>query len=174
MSKNIVIVILIIVVAGLVVILLQKKPSLQPQNDNKTSILQEKSNDKNIASGVTLNLSGQKLDKLPAYVLVRYDLEELDISNNNITGALPSEIGKLKKLKILKANDNEMTGIPAEVGQLNNLEVLDLSNNQLTGLPNELANLKKLRMLNLSGNNYSKQDLDVIKKGLSTDVRIIL
>jgi Leucine-rich repeat (LRR) protein len=67
-----------------------------------------------------------------------------------------------------------MTGVPAEVGQLSKLEVLDLSNNQLTGLPNELANLKKLKTLNLSGNAYSVQDLDVIRRGLSPDVNIIL
>jgi leucine-rich repeat protein SHOC2 len=122
----------------------------------------------------SLNLSNQGLDKLPSYVLVRLDLQELNISNNRLTGALPSEIGRLKKLKILNASNNLMTGVPAEVGQLSELEVLDLSNNQLTGLPNELANLKKLKTLNLSGNNYSVQDLDVIRRGLSPSVNIIL
>jgi Leucine-rich repeat (LRR) protein len=121
-----------------------------------------------------LDISGQGLDKLPAYVLNLTGLEELNISNNNITGALPSQMQNLRKLKILNASNNLMTGVPAEIGQLSNLEILDLSNNQLTGLPNELANLKKLKVLNLSGNNYSVQDLEVIKRGLSSTVQIIL
>jgi Leucine-rich repeat (LRR) protein len=122
----------------------------------------------------SLNLSGQGLEKLPSYVLSRTDLEELNISNNKLTGALPSEIGKLKRLKVLNASNNLMTGVPAEIGHLPDLEILDLSSNELTGLPNELAELKKLKVLNLSGNDYSKQDLDIIRKGLSPDVNIIL
>jgi CCR4-NOT transcription complex subunit 6 len=146
-----------------------------PQIGSKTgSTQQEATTIPTIQTGSSLNLSGKGLDKLPSYVLSRFDLVELNISNNLITGALPSEIGKLRNLKVLNASNNLMTGVPAEVGQLTNLEVLDLSNNQLTGLPNELANLKKLKTLNLSGNNYSVQDLDVIKRGLSPDVNIIL
>lgn len=121
-----------------------------------------------------MDLSGQGLEKLPSYVLSRTDLEELDISDNNLTGALPSEIGKLTKLKVLNASNNSMTGVPAEIGHLPNLEVLDLSNNQLTGLPNELGQLTKLKVLNLSGNSYSVQDLDTITKGLSSGVDIIV
>ena len=99
-------------------------------------------------------------------VFDKTNLTELNVSYNQLTGALPSQIGKLKNLKILNASNNQMTGVPAEVGQLNNLEILDLSNNQLTGLPNELANLKKLKTLNLSGNQYSEQDLNNIRNSL--------
>lgn len=121
-----------------------------------------------------LDLSNQGLSKLPEEALSRTDLIELDISYNSLTGALPAEIRHLQNLKILNASNNLMTGIPAEIGQLTNLEVLDLSNNKLTGLPYEMANLKKLRILNLSGNNYAEQDLDIIRRGLSSDVKIIL
>lgn len=121
-----------------------------------------------------LDLSNQGLDKLPSYVTNLSNLEELNISNNNITGALPSQMQNLRKLRVLNVSNNLMTGVPAEIGQLQNLEVLDLSNNQLTGLPNELANLKKLKIFNLSGNNYSQMDLEVIKKGLPSGVQIIL
>lgn len=127
-----------------------------------------------IPNSKTLDLSGQGLEKLPSYVLSRTDLEELNISNNKLIGALPSEIGKLTNLKVLNASNNLMTGVPAEIGHLPNLEVLDLSNNQLTGLPNELGQLSKLKILNLSGNDYSEQDLDIIRNGLPSDVNIIL
>ena len=114
----------------------------------------------------SLDLSHKNLAKIDMSVFDKTNLEELNISFNALTGALPSQINKLKKLKVLNASNNKMTGVPAEVGQLSNLEVLDLSNNQLTGLPNELANLKNLKTLNLSGNQYSEQDLSIIRDSL--------
>lgn len=99
--------------------------------------------------------------------------EELNISNNSLTGSIQSQIGQLTKLKILNAGKNQMTGVPAEIGQLKNLQVLDLSNNKLTGLPNELGNLTNLKTLNISGNQYSKQDLDYIRNKLPATVNII-
>ena len=125
-------------------------------------------------SGKALDLSGTGLEKVSQDVFAMTNLEELNVSNNNLTGALPAEIRRLQKLRILNAGNNKMTGVPAEVGQLQNLEVLDLSNNQLTGLPYELGNLQNLKTLNLSGNDYSKQDLEIIRKKLPTGVNIIL
>lgn len=116
--------------------------------------------------GTTINLSGQGLTKAPEYIFSKTSTTELDLSNNSIDGALQSQIGQLKKLKVLDLSNNKFTGVPAEIGQLNDLEILDLSNNQITGLPNELGNLSKLKLLDLTGNNYSKIDLDNIKKNL--------
>lgn len=138
------------------------KPSV---NDNSSGIT---------VSGKSLDLSGQGLNKLPSYVLDETSLEELNISHNNLTGALPAEIRHLSNLKVLDASDNQMTGVPAEIGQLEKLEILDLSNNKLTGLPYEMGNLRNLKTLNLSGNDYSEHDLEIIKQGLSSDVQIIL
>lgn len=161
---------------------------IKPENSNmvvenlykETKIVDEstmQTNDEptsNKTKGKSLDISNQGLIKLPSYVLSSTDLEELNISNNNIGGALPSEIGKLKNLKVLNVSGNVMTGVPAEIGQLSKLEILDLSRNKLTGLPYELGNLKQLKILDLSGNDYSEQDLNVIRKGLSPDVDIIL
>ncbi len=160
----------------------QKTDSLDQNSSRNTNDIVKDSDSKkeddtetpDIPNRKGLDLSGQGLEKLPSYVLSRTDLEELNISDNKLTGALPSEIGKLTKLKVLNASNNLMTGVPAEIGHLPNLEVLDLSNNQLTGLPNELGQLSKLKILNLSGNDYSEQDLDIIIKGLPSDVNIIL
>ncbi|MFA5644585.1 MAG: leucine-rich repeat domain-containing protein [Patescibacteria group bacterium] len=113
-----------------------------------------------------LDLSGKNLTKVDVSIFDQTNLEELNLSSNNLIDALPSQIGKLKDLKILNVSNNQMTGVPAEIGQLINLEVLDLSNNQLTGLPNELANLKNLKTLNLSGNEYSEKDFESIRNSL--------
>ncbi len=120
-----------------------------------------------------LDLSNQQLKKVPDYVFNQTNLEELNLSNNQLTGAIQAEIRHLQKLKVLNASNNLMTGVPAEVGQLQNLQILDLSNNQLTGLPNELGNLKNLKTLNISGNNYSTADLNTIVEKLPAGVNVI-
>ncbi len=135
-------------------------------NTNTKPVLNNNSPTPVLQPDKILNLSHKNLTKVDMSVFDKTNLTELDVSYNQLTGALPSQIGKLKNLKVLNASNNLMTGVPAEVGQLNNLEILDLSNNQLTGLPNELANLKKLKTLNLSGNQYSEQDLNIIRNSL--------
>ena len=115
---------------------------------------------------VRLDLSNKGLSSLPAYVLDMTYLEELNLSSNGLTGALPAEIRKLRNLRKLDVSRNSMTGIPAEIGQLSNLEVLDYSYNQITGMPYEFANLKKLKTFNLTGNKFSEQDLTIIIKDL--------
>lgn len=119
-----------------------------------------------ISGNEILDFSNQGLNRIPENIFNQTDLIELNVSNNNLTGAIQAEIRQLKNLKVLNASRNQMTGVPAEVGQLQNLEILDLSYNQITGLPQELGNLKKLKTLNLSGNSYSQQDLDKIRANL--------
>lgn len=118
-------------------------------------------------TGSTINLSNTGLTKIePSFFASHASITELNLSNNSIGGALPSQIQKLQNLRVLNASHNLMTGVPAEIGQLNNLEILDLSYNKLTGLPNELGNLKNLKTLNLAGNAYSVQDLEGIRKSI--------
>lgn len=114
----------------------------------------------------TLDLSGQGLTKAPAYVFNRTDITKLDLSHNQLDGALQAEIRHLQNLTVLNLSDNKFTGVPAEIGQLKNLETLDLSRNLLTGLPYELGNLQKLKLLNMSGNAYSEADLARIRQKL--------
>ena len=171
MFKNLLIAALIIM--GVFLYTNPKNTSESSSESDSKNIIEsmEKKADEN---GPSLDISGQGIQKLPSYVLSKTNLEVLDISDNSLTGALPSEIGKLRNLRVLKAGNNDMTGDPTEVGQLQKLEILDLSNNQLTGLPNELGNLKNLKTLNLSGNDYAEQDLEAIKQGLSPNIEIIL
>lgn len=116
--------------------------------------------------GPTLDMSNQALTNVPMSVFKQTNTTALDLSHNQLTGALPAEVRHLQNLKILDLSDNNFTGVPAEIGQLGKLEVLDLSNNQLTGLPYELGNLANLQVLDLRGNQYSEQDLAIIKKHL--------
>jgi Leucine-rich repeat (LRR) protein len=119
-----------------------------------------------------LNLSGRGLSEVPSDVFKKIALTSLDLSNNNLQGALPAQIRMLQNLRVLDLSDNDFTGVPAEIGQLQNLEVLDLSNNSITGLPYELGGLKNLKVLDLRGTQYAPEDLEIIKQGLRADVEI--
>ena len=120
-----------------------------------------------------LDLSNRGLMKVPAYIFDYEYLESLNLSHNNLTGSLQAEVRFLSRLKVLNISNNKFTGVPAEVGQLKNLEVLDVSNNQITGLPMEIGNLSKLKTLILTGNDYSKSDLETIRKNLPKTTVII-
>jgi len=122
--------------------------------------------------GKVLDLSNRGLTSVDMNIFGRAELTELNLSYNNLTGALPSQVGQLKNLQVLNLSYNKFTGVPAEVGQLKKLLVLDLSNNQLTGLPYELGNLSQLETLNVSGNDYSRADLEKIRSTLP-NTRII-
>jgi Leucine-rich repeat (LRR) protein len=140
-----------------------------PTNANDSGVTQQQG----VNSSNILDLSGQGLAKIPDYVFEQTNLEDLDVSDNQLTGAIQGEIRHLQNLKSLNLSKNKMTGVPAEIGQLQKLEILDLSENQLTGLPNELGNLKNLKTLDLSGNNYSEYDLEIIQKNLPASAKII-
>lgn len=127
-----------------------------------------------VGEGVTLDLSGRGLTSVPQDIFTRTDLERLNLSSNKLSGALPAEVRHLKRLRVLDLSYNDFTGVPAEVGQLHELQVLDLSHNRLTGLPYELGNLINLEVLDLRGNAYSAQDLEIIKRTLPGNTRILV
>lgn len=79
----------------------------------------------------------------------------VELFENNLSGAIPKEIGEMNALKILTLSGNNINGIiPAEIGQLPNLISLNLGNNQLSGsIPVEIGNLISLQKLYLSENN---------------------
>lgn len=118
--------------------------------------------------------SGQGLTKLPSDILTMTNLQQLDLSNNALTGALPAEVRHLQDLEVLNISNNKMTGLPAELGQLSKLRILNVSNNQLTGIPHELGNLQQLEVLDLSGNDVSEQDLQIIRDRLPSSTQIVL
>lgn len=144
-------------------------PSEKHMNDESTQSSSTSTTNTD-TSGPTLDLSGRGLVKVPDSVFSRTNIEVLDLSHNNLDGALQAEVRQLQNLRVLDLSDNNFTGVPAEVGQLSKLETLDLSNNPITGLPYEIGNLKNLKLLDLRGTNYSTHDLEVIRQTLSADV----
>lgn len=81
----------------------------------------------------------------------------ISLTNNNLTGLLPPEIGQLQHLGGLSLYGNRMSGsIPPELGNLSKLRSLNLTGCFLHGsIPAELGQLTGLVSLSLSGNNLT-------------------
>uniref|UniRef100_A0A0E0E5P6 non-specific serine/threonine protein kinase n=1 Tax=Oryza meridionalis TaxID=40149 RepID=A0A0E0E5P6_9ORYZ len=79
----------------------------------------------------------------------------LNFSDNDITGTISPEVGKLKTLQMLDVSYNNLSGdIPTELTSLARLQVLDLSWNLLTGtIPSALNKLNFLAVFNVAHND---------------------
>ncbi|KAL2465644.1 putative LRR receptor-like serine/threonine-protein kinase [Abeliophyllum distichum] len=83
------------------------------------------------------------------------NLEFLDLSNNKITG-LSSDIWSLGSLKDLNLSFNQISGIlPSNIGNFGQLQSLDLYFNNFSGsIPEAISSLVSLQVLNLSKNGF--------------------
>lgn len=79
----------------------------------------------------------------------------LSISNNSITGTIPSSIGMFSHMYFLLMSENQLEGqIPIEISNMSNLKMLDLSQNKLIGaIPKFTAG--SLRFMYLQQNDLS-------------------
>ncbi|RLN12365.1 LRR receptor-like serine/threonine-protein kinase GSO1 [Panicum miliaceum] len=91
------------------------------------------------------------------YSRILYLMKSIDLSDNDLSGEIPAEIGALVELKNLNLSRNRLSGpIPETVGHMGSLESLDLSWNQLSGaIPQTMASLHLLSHLNMSYNSLS-------------------
>ncbi|CAB1096749.1 unnamed protein product [Ectocarpus sp. CCAP 1310/34] len=94
---------------------------------------------------------------------------ELDLSDNNLRGAIPGELGKLGALRNLSLAWNKLSGpIPPDLGNLTSLEMLSFWKNELSGaIPKELKRLTALNVLFLNDNRLTgciPEDLAALTK----------
>lgn len=108
------------------------------QNYNIFMKMQSIVKGKTIKQVKKLNLSGQNLTEIPAYVFEYTNLTKLVLSRNSIS-KIPKEIAKLKKLEVLDLTYNNLTEIPAPVFKLPKLRVLSVGHNELRKFPKQLV-----------------------------------
>ncbi|KAF8029648.1 hypothetical protein BT93_E2159 [Corymbia citriodora subsp. variegata] len=86
----------------------------------------------------------------------------VDLSQNNLTGSIPSEFGYLSELLALNLSHNHLMGpIPETFSYLKSVESLDLSYNNLTGpIPPQLIELYALSDFSVANNNLSGRTPD--------------
>ncbi|CAN4090327.1 unnamed protein product [Withania somnifera] len=83
------------------------------------------------------------------------NLNLLSISDNQISGGIPSNICQLKELNILAISHNKITGdIPRNINCLSKLKVFYIGYNQIKGtIPTSLGNISSLQYLNCRNNH---------------------
>ncbi|KAL1188516.1 Receptor-like protein 56 [Cardamine amara subsp. amara] len=81
----------------------------------------------------------------------------LDLSNNKLSGVIPSELGDLLELRAMNLSHNVLSSsIPDSFSKLRDIESLDLSYNMLhESISHQLTNLTSLAVFNVSYNNLS-------------------
>ena len=137
---------------------LARTPTLQYLHVPKNSLvgtIPDFSKNERVLRGI--DISGNELKGNIAKLfesLPSASLEKIIISDNEITGTLPSSIGDFKELTQLQIVRNNILGpIPTEIGQLAKLSSLRLRLNKLTGtIPTEMGALVLLTDLLLDSN----------------------
>ncbi|KAJ4979525.1 hypothetical protein NE237_010305 [Protea cynaroides] len=101
-----------------------------------------------------LDLHGNRLNGSILPITNCSNLKLLYLSNNDISGQIPSHIASLKRLLRLDLSDNNLRGpIPASISNLTRLLTLRLQNNLLSGqLPDLSSALPLLKEFNVTNN----------------------
>nr|XP_010921260.2 probable leucine-rich repeat receptor-like protein kinase At5g49770 [Elaeis guineensis] len=78
---------------------------------------------------------------------------------NQLTGEIPSSIGLLKSLQVLRLDRNFLNGsVPSNINNLTSITDLNLANNQLSGAMPNLTGMNDLNYVDLSNNTFDPSE----------------
>jgi Leucine-rich repeat (LRR) protein len=102
--------------------------------------------DSSVETVVSIELPGNNLrGSLPSELFEHFTyLLVLNLSDNHLSGSIPSTVGSMASLSVLELAENELTShIPSEIGKLTKLDHIFLQKNNLEGqMPNEVCSLR--------------------------------
>ena len=107
-----------------------------------------------------LILSGNILTSIPKSIMVLRSLVFLDLSRNQLKH-LPIPILQLPFLEILLLSNNHLEEIPEEINLMKNLIELDVACNKIRHLPSQIGDVISLRSLNLRRNYLEKIPIEI-------------
>ena len=112
----------------------------------------------------TLNLSGNRLTKMPIVIDLFFNLQILDVSQNALSD-LPEGLNKLTTLSTFIGSNNRFSidSFPKDFGTAMSscLKVLSLGGNELTCVPPQVLDMSKLRSLYLGSNRIKELTKDI-------------
>jgi len=100
---------------------------------------------------VKINLNSNDLNSFPYQFRFLSDLEELDLSRNQIQGRITNDIKDFKKLRNLNIANNQMEG---EINIPNSLTTINVNNNQFNSFGWSSSAYKKLVRFEGINNNF--------------------
>lgn len=111
-----------------------------------------------------LDLSANRLEKVPEWVCECTSLQYLNLSRNRLN-TLPACLGELKELRHLAANRNPLGSLPPELADCPKLEYLDLWQTWIDFVPWELHELNgQLKVVDLRDIRMTReQQMEIYK-----------
>lgn len=100
-----------------------------------------------------IDVSRNNIATIPASINNFVNIIELDLSTNRIV-KLPDELLQLKHLRILTCKNNHLNGdsLPKDFGSCPALQTLNFSGNLFLNFPVQLTEISSLRVLHMGGN----------------------
>ncbi|XP_021720965.1 probable leucine-rich repeat receptor-like protein kinase At5g49770 [Chenopodium quinoa] len=97
------------------------------------------------------------------------------LDNNQLTGNIPSTLGLVKTLEVVRLDWNSISGsVPSNISNLTSVTDLLFSNNQLTGLMPNLTGMSSLNYLDISNNSFEASDFPSWITALSSLTDLIM
>ncbi|CAO3659938.1 unnamed protein product [Rhizopus stolonifer] len=113
---------------------------------------------------------GNRLTQLPESITNMPQLEELDVSNNQLR-LLPDDF-VIPTLITLNVSHNHLDYIPKSIAQCIRLKSLNVSKNHLTSLPSDLIHLRYLELFDISENLLCIMPAEILENMASTALLI--
>ena len=132
--------------------------TLQVLNLTRTELVEIPSALKSLTSLTALKVDQSRLTNISSRAFIGLHLEDVRLTNANISVLSPDAFAGLDKLKVLDLHGNQLADVPKGIFQpLRNLEVLDIGHNVLGKLqPTYFSDLAKLININVSYNGLTE------------------